>query len=405
MDIEGKRLSRRSGGDAEVLGKDSKRVLAALFLILEALSVVLDVFAKCKRASLAAFLLSAFGFTVNIYIFHVEKTMAEIKPQAEKQLGVVEIVFSVLQLIATFIHFILLVSDVKYSYNASVLFPLAFAIIAIVFVFKADEKVTNSSVEDFSNVKFLSPNDSAVSSPIELDLKGSTVDHANSRDNLRLRSRQVKEGPSIEGFQITGEAAPGESLVGCGYGINGTTNVLFQWVRHLEDGTGQYIEGATTPEYVVTADDIDTVIVLECLPIDDQGRKGELVKAFANEHSKIKCDTSMQREIDMHISRGEATFSVLLMDSSETWTPITLILRQSSYQIKFQSTGAVIIEENFSWKFAIKIPIGLPTQFILTFSDGASHTFSTDSARTRERDTIVLAMRMFHSKALNEMRK
>ena len=90
------------------------------------------------------------------------------------------------------------------------------------------------------------------------------------------------EGPGIENFQIIGDAVPGDKLLGCGYQVRGTslcmfqvkflvtdpngtlyllkisinTNTLcsfyslrgycclyFQWVRHLQDGTRQYIEG------------------------------------------------------------------------------------------------------------------------------------------------------------------
>lgn len=76
------------------------------------------------------------------------------------------------------------------------------------------------------------------------------------------------EGPGIDGFQIIGEAIPGEKVLGCGFPVRGTTLCMFQvkslllrrvfenklqelmfvssckkWVRHLEDGTRQYIEG------------------------------------------------------------------------------------------------------------------------------------------------------------------
>ena len=79
------------------------------------------------------------------------------------------------------------------------------------------------------------------------------------------------EGPGIEGFQIIGDATPGEKLLGCGFPVRGTTLCMFQvkfldfihvkifsyglifhvltmlfalqWVRHLHDGTRQYIEG------------------------------------------------------------------------------------------------------------------------------------------------------------------
>uniref|UniRef100_A0A803MZV1 AIR9-like A9 domain-containing protein n=1 Tax=Chenopodium quinoa TaxID=63459 RepID=A0A803MZV1_CHEQI len=81
------------------------------------------------------------------------------------------------------------------------------------------------------------------------------------------------EGPGIEGFQIIGEAKLGAKLLGCGYPVRGTSLCMFQWVRHLQDGTRHYIEGATNPEYVVTADDVDKCIAVECIPMDENGRQ------------------------------------------------------------------------------------------------------------------------------------
>ncbi|KAL6981483.1 hypothetical protein U1Q18_023111 [Sarracenia purpurea var. burkii] len=75
----------------------------------------------------------------------------------------------------------------------------------------------------------------------------------------------VSEG--IESFQIIGEAKPGGRLLGCGLPVRGTSLCMFQ------DGTRQYIEGATNPEYVVTADDVDKLIAVECIPIDEQDRQ------------------------------------------------------------------------------------------------------------------------------------
>nr|KYP34782.1 hypothetical protein KK1_044213 [Cajanus cajan] len=83
----------------------------------------------------------------------------------------------------------------------------------------------------------------------------------------------AEDGPGIENFQISGDAIPGEKLLGCGYPVRGTSLCMFQWVRHLEDGTRHYIEGATNPEYVVTADDVDKLIAVECIPMDDKGHQ------------------------------------------------------------------------------------------------------------------------------------
>ncbi|CAB4299537.1 unnamed protein product [Prunus armeniaca] len=219
-----------------------------------------------------------------------------------------------------------------------------------------------------------------------------------------IASSASQEGPTIENFQIIGDAVPGGKLLGCGYPVRGTSLCMFQWVRHLQDGTREFIEGATNPEYIVTADDVDKIIAVDCIPMDDQGRQGELVRLFANDQNKIRCDPEMQMEIDEHISRGQATFSVLLlMDSSENWEPAALILRRSGYQIKINSTEAVVIAEKFSKELSIKVPCGFSTQFVLTCSDGSSHPCSTYDVRMR--DTLVLTMRILQGKALDDKRK
>ncbi|XP_021850519.1 uncharacterized protein [Spinacia oleracea] len=215
-----------------------------------------------------------------------------------------------------------------------------------------------------------------------------------------------EEGPGIEGFQITGEAKPGFKLLGCGYPVRGTSLCMFQWVRHLQDGTRHYIEGATNPEYVVTADDVDKSIAVECIPMDENGRQGELVRRFANDQNKITCDPDMQAEIDSYISTGQADFSVLVLqlDSFENWGAATFSLRRSGFQVRINKTGNVQIAEKFSENLSIKIPGGLSTQFVLTCSDLTSHPFSTYND-VRTRDTLVLTIRMFQSKALDDRRK
>lgn len=213
-----------------------------------------------------------------------------------------------------------------------------------------------------------------------------------------------EDGPGIEGFQIIGDAIPGSKLLGCGYPVRGTSLCMFQWVRHLQDGTRQYIEGATNPEYIITADDVDRLIAVECIPMDDQGRQGEIVRLFANDQNKITCDPEMQQEFDTYISEGEAIFNVLLlMDSSEDWEQTTLILQRTGYEIQVNKTQDVVISESFSVDLSIKIPSGVSSQFVLRCSDGSSCPFN--ASHNRMRDTIVLTMRMFQSKALDEKRK
>ncbi|KAL3815196.1 hypothetical protein ACJIZ3_016464 [Penstemon smallii] len=213
------------------------------------------------------------------------------------------------------------------------------------------------------------------------------------------------EGPGIENFQIIGEAKPGCKLLGCGYPVRGTSLCMFQWVRHYPDGTRQYIEGATNPDYIVTADDVDKLIAVECIPMDEQGGQGDIVRIFANDHNKITCDDEMQEEIDTYVLKGQATFGVLiLLDSSENWEPATLFLRRSGFQVKVERNQDAVITEKYTKDLLIKIPSGLFAQFVVTCSSGSSYPFST-SNDIRMRDTVVLMMRIFQSKAFDEKRK
>ncbi|KAK9749083.1 hypothetical protein RND81_02G101300 [Saponaria officinalis] len=106
---------------------------------------------------------------------------------------------------------------------------------------------------------------------------------------------------------------------------------------------------ATNPEYVVTADDIDKYIAVECIPMDENGRQGEIVRLFANDQNKITCDPEMPEEINSYISQGQAHFSVLvLFGSLEHWEAATFILHRSGFQVKNNETEAVQIAEKFS---------------------------------------------------------
>ncbi|KAL5789274.1 hypothetical protein ACOSQ2_004162 [Xanthoceras sorbifolium] len=84
----------------KLLDAHKDRILALFFFVLEAVSVVLDQIGKNKMAFLlAAFLLSAFGFAITLYSLIEARTDTTI--MAETQLKVVEVVFSVIQLIVT----------------------------------------------------------------------------------------------------------------------------------------------------------------------------------------------------------------------------------------------------------------------------------------------------------------
>ncbi|CAM0909439.1 unnamed protein product [Alopecurus aequalis] len=220
--------------------------------------------------------------------------------------------------------------------------------------------------------------------------------------------------PGIEGFQIVGEPRPGYTITACGFPTNGTTLCNFQWVRCLEDGTRLSIEGATMYDYVVTADDVGTLLAVDCTPMDDNGRQGDLVRRFANDENKISCDPDMQNDINTFISRGRADFDVHVLPeySPDEWEHARLVLKRTGYQINLSQKEEVFIDEKYSPNLQMKIPNGRTTQFVLVSSGGVNLPFNTqgitepnDDNDVRLRDLIVLVMRIFQNKALDAKRK
>ncbi|KAF3444189.1 hypothetical protein FNV43_RR13879 [Rhamnella rubrinervis] len=187
--------------------------------------------------------------------------------------------------------------------------------------------------------------------------------------------------PAIEGLQISGDAFPGQELQACGYSINGTTSCNFEWVRHLEDGSVNYIDGAKQPNYLVTADDVDTYLAIEVQPLDNRKRQGELVKVFANEHKKITCDPDMQSAIERTLNSGHASCIVLLSTGYlDIWEQAQLTIKRDSYIIKCSGSSGVVVTEKFSPTTTVTIPYGSQAEFIITGSGGVEHLLKADNS-------------------------
>ncbi|XP_062158421.1 uncharacterized protein LOC133865915 isoform X2 [Alnus glutinosa] len=214
--------------------------------------------------------------------------------------------------------------------------------------------------------------------------------------------------PAVENLQISGEAFPGRELQANGYSINGTTSCNFEWVRHLEDGSVNYIDGAKQPNYLVTADDVDTYLAIEVQPLDNRKRKGELVKVFANEHKKISCDSEMQNHIEKTFYGGQASYKVFLSTRFlDIWEPASLAIKKEGYSIKCAGPNGVVVTEKFSPTTSVAIQFGNPTEFSITGSGGAEHLLRADNNLidfSCSRDTIVLTLRLFIQRSL-ERRK
>ncbi|KAJ4717228.1 Tripartite motif-containing 29 [Melia azedarach] len=145
--------------------------------------------------------------------------------------------------------------------------------------------------------------------------------------------------PAVEGLQISGEAFPGRELQACGYSINGTTNCIFE---------DYVLTGAKQPNYLVTANDVDTYLAVEVWPLDDKDRKGELVKVFANEHRKIACDPEMHNYIEKTFYTGHASYRVSVSTGYlDIWEPPTLTIKRGGYYIKCTGPSGLVVTEKF----------------------------------------------------------
>ncbi|EFJ22707.1 hypothetical protein SELMODRAFT_443175 [Selaginella moellendorffii] len=206
--------------------------------------------------------------------------------------------------------------------------------------------------------------------------------------------------PAVAGLRIVGDAVLGSKLTVCGHSINGTALCNFQWIRYYKDGA-EDIDGASQTEYTLSADDCETFIAIQCCPMDDRGRKGEEVIEFANNQNIIKCDATMDDQINVHIAAAQAQFDVTVMeDGTEDWEPGTLITKRLSYQII--RNGVRLVKESYTSDVNVRVILGQFIQCAIISSDGKEHMLTFKDNRLRDR--AVLTLRRFKQMALEGKR-
>ncbi|XP_010495115.1 PREDICTED: uncharacterized protein LOC104772168 [Camelina sativa] len=247
---------------------------------------------------------------------------------------------------------------------------------------------TNQTLENSTYVAVddPSPSNYPILAPV-LEEPSSSISEAADEDPL----------PGIADLQISGEPFPGRELQVSGHSINGTTKCNFEWVRHLEDGSVNYIDGTHFPYYPCF---IPRIVFLFFFT-------GELVRVFANENCKITCHPEMQSHIEKSLYNGHAlykvTYSIGYMD---IWEAATLSIKKEGYSIK--PNNDPVITEKFSSSTAIVIPFDQPADFVIIGTDGVEHLCRVENDATDlscSRDTIVLTLRLFLKKALQRKKQ
>ncbi|XP_076897472.1 uncharacterized protein LOC143550763 [Bidens hawaiensis] len=244
----------------------------------------------------------------------------------------------------------------------------------------------------------------------EQSLPHQETDDLSEDDELDINNNNNKPLPTIEGLQILGEPFPGNEIQASGYSRNGTTHCGFEWVRHFQDRSFVYIEGAKQPLYTVTADDLDTYLCVEVQPLDDRERKGEVVTCFANDHQEITCHRDMLREIENTLTLGHASFKLFVWKASDdTWEPAVLEIKKSSYNIKINGNNGfnnvVVVDNKYTSKTVISLPPEASLEFAILGSDNVEQYLCADYIATDvrcSRDTIVLTLRLFVKRAVDK---
>lgn len=99
-----------------------RKLTALLFLVLEAISFALDQIGGNQFSFRAAsFVLSVIGFLMTSYIAMGSTT------DFESEQIMIELVFSVVQLIMTYLYFVLSIFEVEFKLNIASIFPLVLA--------------------------------------------------------------------------------------------------------------------------------------------------------------------------------------------------------------------------------------------------------------------------------------
>ncbi|XP_038976211.1 uncharacterized protein LOC120107117 [Phoenix dactylifera] len=238
--------------------------------------------------------------------------------------------------------------------------------------------------------------------PCDSDAEGSEL--SDSFDDRQLTAAEVEGDPvpAVEGLSISGEARPGRFLQVCGWAINGTTRCDFAWARCSESGNFSYIEGENKATYLVTADDVDSYLAIEVIPVGNGEQMGEPVRIFANEHRKISCDPEMQEQIERNFFIGHSSFDVFLsVGCNNTWVTVKLVIEREGFSIKNNRSPRISVEEKFSPSIAITISNGHSSGFLIHCTEGSESLFlATESSLLR--DVIVLTMRLFTVRAVKK---
>lgn len=149
--------------------------------------------------------------------------------------------------------------------------------------------------------------------------------HFRSRKAKEDLEKRRSDAPRVEDFGIfcNDQTLTAGSLIrACGRPSNGTTLCMFQWTRR-DQVTGKMcdIPGETTPEYVLSPDDVGRVVGVRCTPTNDKDECGLPATDVVNNGSPIEISDEVKKEITNLASKGTVTYHTQLVKFGKSSIP------------------------------------------------------------------------------------
>lgn len=210
--------------------------------------------------------------------------------------------------------------------------------------------------------------------------------HASADSALASPAAESDESlPAVADLQVLGKVEVGQTMQACGNPVNGMTLCLFQWTR---DGVA--VPGATTPTYDLSADDVGSVVAVECTPTNAEGVLGSVETVTLAEGKRLLPLPEQDQWLRRMVTDGKATLGATNAANKREEGSLVLEPRK----VSFRSKRNKALWKSVPLECSVVCSTASANQLTLSNAKGSVTLVLADSAA---RDLAVLAIRQLAS--------